>query len=40
MSYLRMTIARWKIDLHSAEAEQIFQQVRNEGVAVFRSQPG
>jgi len=38
--YLRMTIARWKIDLHSTEAERVFHQIHTDGVAVFRAQPG
>lgn len=38
--YLRMSIARWKIDLFSAEAERAFRQIETEGVAVFRAQPG
>jgi hypothetical protein len=40
MSYLRMTIARWNLDLDSPEAREIFQRIRTEGVAVFRQQPG
>jgi hypothetical protein len=38
--YLRVSIARWSIDLHSAEAIRIFHQIETEGVAVFRAQPG
>ena len=38
--YMRVTIARWNIDLHSAEAERIFRQIETDGVAVFRAQPG
>lgn len=38
--YLRVSIARWKIDLYSAEAEQIFHRIETEGVARFREQPG
>jgi hypothetical protein len=38
--YLRVSIARWKIDLHSDEAERIFRQIATDGVAVFRAQPG
>jgi hypothetical protein len=38
--YLRVSIARWSIDLHSADAERIFRQIETEGVAVFRAQPG
>ena len=39
-SYLRTSIARWNLDLYSAEAESIFRQIETEGVAVFRKQPG
>jgi hypothetical protein len=38
--YLRMSIARWTIDLGSPEAERVFRQIDTEGVAVFRAQPG
>jgi hypothetical protein len=38
--YLRVSIARWNIDLHSAEAECIFRQIETDGLAVFRAQPG
>jgi hypothetical protein len=38
--YLRVSLAQWKIDLHSAEAEGIFRQIDTDGVAVFRAQPG
>ena len=38
--YLRMSIARWTMNLHSPEAEAIFQQIATDGVAVFRAQPG
>ena len=38
--YLRVSIARWSIDLYSAEAERIFRQIETDGVAVFRAQPG
>jgi heme-degrading monooxygenase HmoA len=40
MAYLRTTIGRWKIDLNSPEAEQAFTRIANEGVEVFRAQPG
>jgi Antibiotic biosynthesis monooxygenase len=40
VSYLRMTIATWKIDLYSTEAQRIFLRIQDEGVAVFREQPG
>ncbi len=38
--YMRVTVARWNIDLYSAEAERIFRQIETDGVAVFRAQPG
>ncbi len=38
--YLRVSIARWNIDLYSADAERIFHQIETDGVAVFRAQPG
>jgi len=38
--YLRVSIARWKLDLHSREAEDVFRQIETEGVSVFRQQPG
>lgn len=38
--YLRTSIARWSLDLHSAEAETVFRRIESEGVSVFRSQPG
>lgn len=38
--YLRVSIAHWNINLYSAEADRIFQQIQTEGIAVFRAQPG
>ncbi len=38
--YLRVSIARWNINLYSADAERIFHQIETDGVAVFRTQPG
>lgn len=38
--YLRVSIARWNLDLYSAEAERVFRQIETDGVAVFREQPG
>ena len=38
--YLRVSTARWNIDLYSPEAERIFHQIETDGVAVFRAQPG
>ena len=38
--YLRVSVARWDIDLDSPQAELIFRQIETDGVAVFRAQPG
>ncbi len=38
--YLRVSIARWTIDLHSTEAETAFHQIETDGLTVFRTQPG
>jgi hypothetical protein len=38
--YLRVSTARWDLDLYSHEAERYFGQIATEGVAVFRLQPG
>ena len=38
--YLRVSIARWNINLYTEEAERIFRQIGTDGVAVFRAQPG
>jgi hypothetical protein len=38
--YLRVSVARWNINLYSAEAERIFRQIETDGVAIFRAQPG
>ena len=38
--YLRVSTARWNLDLHSAEAMRIFRRIETDGVAVFRAQPG
>jgi quinol monooxygenase YgiN len=40
MTYLRVTIAKWSIDLFSQEASDAFQQINEDGVRVFRAQPG
>ena len=40
MTYLRMTVAEWDIDLDSAEAEAMIRGIASEGLQVFRSQPG
>jgi hypothetical protein len=38
--YLRVSIARWDINLYTHDAEQIFRQIETDGVAVFKAQPG
>jgi hypothetical protein len=40
MSFLRMTIADWDIDLDSAEARELVGLIESAGLAVFRAQPG
>jgi hypothetical protein len=40
MAYLRVTIAKWSIDLDSPEAAGIFRRIDEEGARVFRAQPG
>lgn len=38
--YLRVSVARWNINLDSPEAERLVRQIGTEGLAVFRAQPG
>jgi hypothetical protein len=38
--YLRVSTARWNIDLYSPEAQRIFAQIATDGLAVFQMQPG
>lgn len=40
MKYLRCTIARWNLDLDSEEAREAFSLIHDEGLRVFRDQPG
>jgi quinol monooxygenase YgiN len=40
VTYLRCTVGRWKIDLGSDEAREAFRLIDEEGVRVFRSEPG
>jgi len=40
MTYLRCTIGRWNIDLDSEQGQEAFRLIDDEGVKVFRSQPG
>jgi hypothetical protein len=39
-AYLRCTIGRWNIDLDSEEGREAFRLIDEEGVRVFRNQPG
>ena len=40
MTYLRCTIGRWNIELHSDEGQEAFRLIEDEGLRVFREQPG
>ena len=40
MTYLRVTIGRWLINLDTPEGKGIFRQIQEEGIRVFRLQPG
>lgn len=40
LTYLRCSIGKWGIDLSSEEAEKIFKDINDDGVKVFRKQPG
>jgi hypothetical protein len=40
VTYLRCTIGRWNVDLSSEEAREAFSLINDEGLRVFRSQPG
>jgi hypothetical protein len=40
VTYLRCTIGRWSVDLSSEEAREAFRLINDEGLRVFRSQPG
>ena len=40
VTYLRCTIGRWTIDLDSEEGREAFRLIDEEGVRVFRNQPG
>jgi hypothetical protein len=40
VTYLRCTIGRWNIDLDSEEAREAFRLINDEGLLVFRKQPG
>lgn len=40
MTYLRCTIGRWDIDLNTEEGREAFSRIDDEGIKVFRNQPG
>jgi hypothetical protein len=40
VTYLRCTVGRWNVDLSSEEAREAFRLINDEGLRVFRSQPG
>jgi len=40
MTYLRVTFARWSIDLFTPQAVDLFRRINEDGVKVFRAQPG
>jgi heme-degrading monooxygenase HmoA len=40
MTYLRMTVAEWDIDLDTPEGHRLAGLIRSDGLAVFRRQPG
>ena len=40
MTYLRCTIAKWNIDVSSDDGQGAFRLINDEGLRVFRSQPG
>ena len=40
MTNLHCTIGRWDIDLSSEEGREAFHLINDEGLRVFRSQPG
>jgi hypothetical protein len=40
LGYLRTSVAKWSVDLESAEAALIFRKIDTDGVGVFREQPG
>jgi hypothetical protein len=40
VTYLRCTIGRWNIELHSDEGQEAFRLIEDEGLRVFREQPG
>jgi hypothetical protein len=40
VTYLRVTVGWWRIDLKTPEGDGIFARIQDEGVRVLREQPG
>jgi hypothetical protein len=40
VTYLRCTVGRWDKDLSSEEGREAFRLINDEGLRVFRNQPG
>ncbi|HEX2739853.1 MAG TPA: antibiotic biosynthesis monooxygenase [Rubrobacter sp.] len=40
MTYLRCTMGSWDIDLNSEEGREAFRLIDDDGLRVFRNQPG
>ena len=40
MTYLRCTIGRWNIDLRSDEGREALRLINDEGLRIFKGQPG
>jgi len=40
MAYLRVSTAKWKVDLDSEAGQAIIRQSKNDGVPVLRTLPG
>ena len=40
VTYLRCTIGRWNINLSSDEGREAFRLINDEGLQIFRNQPG
>jgi hypothetical protein len=40
MTYMRVTVGKWRIDLDTPEGEEIFRKIQDDGIRVFREQPG
>jgi hypothetical protein len=40
MTYLRVTVAEWDIDLDTPQGARLVELIRSEGLTVFRRQPG